>query len=53
MEGNDELNEINITNCNSYYFDDLIKIKDFYSDHVFWMKNHTNIILLPTFRTKL
>ena len=29
MESNDELIEINITNCTCYYFDDIIKVGDF------------------------
>ena len=29
MESNDELKEINIKNCTCYYFDDIIKTKDF------------------------
>ena len=34
MESSDKLNEINTTNCNSYYLDDLIEIKDFDSNKI-------------------
>ena len=32
MGSNDELKEIDIKNCTSYFFDDLIKIEDFNLD---------------------
>ena len=34
MDNNDELIEINIENCTRYYFDDIIKIKDFDFDNI-------------------
>ena len=34
MDSNDELIEINIENCTRYYFDDIIKIKDFDFDNI-------------------
>ena len=34
MDNNDELIEISIENCTRYYFDDIIKIKDFDFDNI-------------------
>ena len=34
MESNDKLKEINIKNCACYYFDSIIKLKDFDIDNV-------------------
>ena len=34
MESNNKLNEIDIKNLTGYYFDDTIKIKDFYLDNI-------------------
>ena len=34
MDNNDELIEINIENCTRYYFDDIIKMKDFDFDNI-------------------
>ena len=34
MDSNDELIEINIENCTRYYFDDIIKMKDFDFDNI-------------------
>ena len=39
MESNDELKEIDIKNCTCYYFNDMIKIKDFDFENqtkIFW-----------------
>ena len=33
-ESNDKLKEIDIKNCMCYYFDDMIKIEDFYLDKI-------------------
>ena len=34
MESNNELKEVNIKNCTSYYFDDIIKTEEFYFDNI-------------------
>ena len=34
MESNDEFKEIYIKNCTCYYFDDIIKFKDFYLNNI-------------------
>ena len=33
MNSNDELKEIHIKNCTGYFFDEIIKIKDFNLDN--------------------
>ena len=35
MDSNDELKGIEIKICTCYYFDNIIKIEDFYLEHIF------------------
>ena len=34
MESNDELKEIDVKNCTCYYFDDIIRVGDFYFNNI-------------------
>ena len=34
VDSNDDLKEIDIKNCTCYYFDDIIKIEDFYLNNI-------------------
>ena len=46
MESNDRLKEIDIKNCTCYYFDDMIKIKDFDLDNILIdEKSYENILV--------
>ena len=46
MKSNAELKEIDIKDCTRYYFDDIIKIVDFYFDNFLFIDNsHGNILI--------
>ena len=50
MDSNDELKEIDMKNRTCYYFDDLIKIEDFYLDNILIdEKSYKNILTVCSY----
>ena len=44
--GNNELKNVHIKNCTSYYFNDIIKLEDFNLDNILTdEKSHENILI--------